>query len=196
MSRNYFYSLFNAFFRFSALVGADPVAALFTALVPVILPIPVVDAIPIPTPIFGFPPPPTFESAVAKGDGETCLSFCGPSFSPARVAFNEDAGAGEDDLRVIVGTLSVPGSFEIEVVVGGEGSDGGMTSTLTFSVVEVATVAKLPLVEDDAGVSLLVEVEEEEATGLSACFTQGLVNSTGLTRGVAWILVMSFARPQ
>lgn len=187
---HYNYSLFNAFFRFSALVGADPVAALFIAFVPVIPPIPAVDAIPIPTPMLGFPPP-TFESAVAKGEGETCLSFCGPSFSPTRVAFSEDAGAGEDDLRVIVGTFSVPGSFEIEVVVGGEGNDGGVTSTLTFSVVEVAAVAEPPLV--NAGGSLLVD---EEATGLSAGFAQGLVNSTGLTRGVAWMLVMSFARLQ
>jgi hypothetical protein len=145
--------------------------------------------------MLGFPLP-TFESAVAKGDGEVCLSlsFWGPipspSFSPAKVAF-KDGGAGDEDLRVMVGTASEPGSLEgKEISVGGESSvelDGGGVMS-TFNVAEVDPDGE-PL--DDDG-SLL----EDDAIDLSACGAGGVSNSTGLTRGVAWMLVMSFARLQ
>jgi len=91
----------------------------------------------------------------------------------------------------MVGTASDPGSLEeMEVSVGGEGSvklDGGGVMS-TFNVADVDSDAE-PL--DDDG-SLL----EDDAIDVSACGAEGVLNSTGLTRGVAWMLVMSFARLQ
>lgn len=40
------------------------------ALLPGVPPTPAEEAIPIPTPILGFPPFPTFASAVPRGDGD------------------------------------------------------------------------------------------------------------------------------
>jgi len=125
-----------------------------------------------------------------------CLSFWGPmprpSFSPAKAAFK---GAGDEDLRVMVGTTSELGSLEegIESSVGGGGSveiDGGVIST--FNVAGVDPDAKPPLADDG---SLLVEEadDDDDAIDLPA---DGVSNSTGLTRGMAWMLVMSFARSQ
>lgn len=101
------YNLFNAFFLFSALVAPEPVAALLTAFVPVIPPIPAVEAIPKPTPIPGLP---TFASAVPRGEGEGCRSLWGPilrpSFSEGRDVLRDICGAGDADLREMVGTES------------------------------------------------------------------------------------------
>lgn len=107
-----------------------------------------------------------------------CLSLYGPtpspSFSPAKIVFKEEGGVGDVALRVIVGTGREPDSLAgMEVIVGDEGSvDGGVMST--FKVAEV-------LVSD----AELLDDVEDDATGLSGCGVDGVLNSTGLTRGVA-----------
>ena len=87
----------------------------------------------------------------------------------------------------MVGTASKLDSLKgDEVNVGGGGNeevDGGEMSI--FNAVEVDSV-------DDDG-SLLVE---DDAADSSTSEAEGVLNSTGLARGVAWILVMSFARAQ
>lgn len=116
-----------------------------------------------------------------------CLSFCSPpSFSPARVVF----GVRDEALRVTVGTARELDSLKgMEINAGGGGNaelDGGVMST--FRVAEVDSDAE-PL--DDG--SLLVEDDAIDSFGFGV---ESVLNSTGLTRGVAWMLVMSFARSQ
>ena len=109
-----------------------------------------------------------------------CLSLLygpipSPSFSPAKIVFKGEGGVGDAALRVIVGTGREPDSLAgTEVIVGGdEGSvDGGVMST--FKVAE-ALVSDAELLDD----------VEDDATGLSGCGVDVVLNSTGLTRGVA-----------
>jgi len=85
-----------------------------------------------------------------------------------RDAFN-DTGAGEADLRVKTGTGS-GGDVLVDVAEGVEGDDVVVAATLDVDASAVS------LLDDSAG--------------------DGVLNSTGFTRGVAWILVISFARSQ
>lgn len=116
-----------------------------------------------------------------------CLSFCGPVPSPS---FSLVFGDGDEALRVTVGTARELDSLKgMEINAGGGGNaelDGGVMSTLR--VAEVVSDAE-PLGDG----SLLVEDDAIDSSGWGA---DGVLNSTGLTRGVAWMLVMSFARSQ
>lgn len=76
-----------------------------------------------------------------------------------------------------------------------EAGTGGVKVTTAGDVV-------VPL-EEDATEEDGSDVPEPDAASLlddavddSDCEEDGVLNSTGLTRGVAWILVMSFARSQ
>jgi len=105
------YSLFSAFFLFSALLAAVPVAALFIALE--------TDEV-----IAGTDPDVlaelTLASAVPSGDGETCLSLLVLSFSPQLGGFDED----------VVGLFLLPiGSVNADVAV----DDGGGESEIGFT---------------------------------------------------------------
>ena len=71
-------------------------------------PIVAVEAMPRPTPIAGLPPP-TFASAVPRGEGDGCRSFSF-KFTPKLPLSGKgslEGGAGEADLRETVGTASV-----------------------------------------------------------------------------------------
>lgn len=172
-----YYSLFNAFFLFSAFVVALPVADLLTAFVA-----PVGSALfsmLSPKPGAGLVFPPTLASAVARGDGDgwRSLSLTIPSFSEVRVALRSGCGEGEADFRVTTGTGR---------------RDGGME--------EVEGGGTVSIVADIAGAGL---EEEGEAEGAEDDVAEGgdsagggSLNSTGLTRGVACTLVINLARLQ
>ena len=131
-----------------------------------------------PTATFGFPVP-TFASAVAKGEGETCRSFCveQPSLSADKLLFRANCGAG-DILRAVVETER---GKDVEDEDKDEPLGGGGETT-------VAGVGDV-----DPEASLL-----DGATGavVSVSVADGVSNSTGFFLGVACTLVMSFAREQ
>jgi len=109
----------RAFFLFSAPVAAPPVAALLTALEPVR-----VGATAIPMPTVGPALPPTFASAVLRGDGDAWRSLFGeatPSFSEGR---SLEGGAGDADFRVTIGRVNIDEEDVdgVDVCVGGAGA--------------------------------------------------------------------------
>ena len=162
-------------------MAPEPVAALLTALVPVIPPIPAVEAIPKPTPIPGLP---TFASAVPRGEGDGCRSFWGPtprpSFSEVRDGLRDICGAGDADLRDIMGTGSevILAAEEIE-----DGTGGGVGRVAT-EVAGSLEVEATGVAASEDGAALDVSLLGDEV-GDSVSTEEGLLNSTGLTLGVA-----------
>lgn len=145
-------------------------------------PIPAVEAMPKPTPIPGLP---TFASAVPRGEGDGCRSLWGPilkpSFSEVRDVLRDICGAGDADLREMVGTGSevVLAADEIEE---GAATEVGRVAIAVGSL-EVEATGVAASAQDGAGldnVSLL-----EEGVGDSVSTEEGLLNSTGLFLGVA-----------
>lgn len=171
------HSLFRAFFRFSAPVVPLPVADLFTALVvPGAGPLPMLL---LPMLIGGLAFPMTFASAVLSGDGDGCRSFpAATSFSEARLDVENFKGCSWSDIgetfRVIVGAVSVDGLLEVIV-------------DLAVILVCVADAVVV--------VAAVVGGVEVDATELEAV-EDGVSNSTGRVRGLAWILVINFALSQ
>ena len=166
----------------------------FTAFVPGAPATPVEDAMPRPT-IPGLPPP-TFASAVPRGEGEGWRSFWGPTWSPSlsEVLFKE-GGAGDADFRVMLGIAKgLRFAFsDMETGIEGEVGGTGAADVGEVTVVVVIAVVLLEVVAAD-------DVEEAEADSLalaaSTSDADGVLNSTGFTRGVAWTLVISFALSQ
>lgn len=164
-----------------------PVAALFTAFVAPVGMALFAMLIPIPAACLVFPP--TFASAVARGEGDgwRSLSFPAPSFSAVREALKgRGCGAGEADFRVTTGR-GKSGLGETEGVV----DDGGV-------LVVILEAEDVAVGVDDVGVVLedeAVDAEDEAAEG-GGLREAGSVNSTGLTRGVACTLVINLARLQ
>jgi len=126
-------------------------------------------AIPIPTVRPAFPP--TFASAVLRGDGDVWRSLFDdmrPSLSEDAILEGAEGGAGDADFPVTIGRVNVDEEDVDDVDV-----DGGSTGAGFLAGVEV---------ENDASGS------EDDGEGVS--------NSIGRVRSVAWTLVMSFARSQ
>lgn len=123
--------------------------------------------------------PPTFASAVARGEGDgwRSLSFPVPSFSVARDALSGcGCGGGEADFRVTTGRgRRGVGETDEGAVEGGD------------------AVVGVGVADDGVGVGL---EEDVEAEGVEDSAGEGSLNSTGLTRGVACTLVISLARLQ
>jgi len=139
-----------------------------------------------PTPMPGLPPP-TLASAVPRGDGEGWRSFCGPTDRPSlsddKDTFKDIGGAGEEDFRVIMGIIygATIGADDMEVV-----RDGGERSVVVAGVGETNFEVDATGVGADMSTDLLesfsvLVVGVEDSTSLA----EGLLNSTGLTRGVA-----------
>lgn len=116
-------------------------------------------------------PAATLASAVPRGEGEGCRS-CFRAFSTDGADFRPRpcCGPGDPALR------DVGGREDAGVDEGGEDAEPAL---------EVV----------GAGGSATVSVEEG-FIGDSDSDAEGVSNSTGLVRGVAWTLVMSFAREQ
>jgi len=166
-------SLLSAFFLFSAFVAPPAVAALFTAFVPAAGTLgtaPTLTAVAL---------PPTLASAVPRGDGDVCRSLLGertPSLSPSRCDDGglrlTDCGGGDADLRLTMGSLSVGVDPDDGILEGLEGEDEDEARD--------GEVADEGTADDD---------DDDDASS-------GVSNSAGRTRGVAWTLVINFARLQ
>lgn len=167
-------SLFKAFFLFSAPFAAPPVADRLTALVVGVG----FSPMPIPRPVAGLRP--TLASAVPSGEGEVCRSLVLEALRLSFSCFDGDNGFMgvcwvEEAFRVPMGN--------VKLGLGGDGRD---------------------CMDDTGGVRVAgglvavgVDVEgSNDVEGLDDDSDEGVSNSTGLTRGVACMLVMSLARSQ
>ena len=180
------YSLLSAFFLFSALVAIEPVAALLTALAGGATPVTALFEMVMGTGAFAVVS--TLESAVPNGAGEVCLSVLSinpPTFS-IEMLDGDDVkgivcvvGAGERDLRGAVGVAREMGSVKP--------AEGGFV----FDIVGALEVG----LEDGEGPDFFAD-SLTELSAFCCSSSDGVSNSTGLTRGVACTLVMSFARSQ
>lgn len=145
-----------------------PAAARFTALVPGAGVLPIV-----PIPILVPSWPPTFASAVPKGEGEGCRSLL-----ETITSFPPDIFDGEDFRGCGGEILDADFRATADGVIAGAGVDNGKgIATLDVDV------------EGDAEVDVEASAElDDDVTGMS--------NSTGRTRGVACTLVINLARSQ
>jgi len=134
---------------------------------------------------------PTLASAMPRGDGDGCLSFSLlPSFdSTESVDLNDGGGggAGDADLRVIVGRESV-------VRVGGDVNEVIGDGSMDELILDVLATGFGP--GDGSAATVSVPVLGTVSVSGAASSAAGMSNSAGRFFGVAWTLVISLAREQ
>ena len=156
------YNLFSAFFRFSAPLEAVPdVAARLIAFVARAGAFSVWEA---PMTLV----PTTLESAVPRGEGETCLSLAGKASLSVGERLDEADLSGEE-AGAVVDAETLRG---VVMVV-----DDGMDTMGVDATVGIWPIGMVDLFSFSSS-------------------SDGVSNSAGRMRGVAWTLVISFARSQ